>query len=314
MKSIVPFISMLPKADIDQWLKILKKKLPMERIVKFSNLKKSDYKKIDVAIVANPNPTEVKKLVNLKWIQSVWVGVEKLVESFKSERVKIVRLVDPEMNRTMSEAVLSWVLYLHRDMHFYQVQQNKRVWKQADYIKPSKKIVSIIGLGELGSASAAKLIENGFNVCGWSRGKKNIKKVKSFTGELGLKNMLKQTDILVCLIPLTRNTKYLLNYKMLSYLKKGASIINFARGAIINAKDLVKHLNSGTIKHAVLDVFEQEPLPKTSILWKHKNVTVLPHISAHTDMDTASSIVCKNIKMYRLKNRISKSVDMVRGY
>jgi glyoxylate/hydroxypyruvate reductase A len=305
---------MLPKADIDQWLKILKKKLPKERIVKFSNLKKSDYKKIDVAIVANPNPTEVKKLVNLKWIQSVWVGVEKLVESFKSERVKIVRLVDPEMNRTMSEAVLSWVLYLHRDMHFYQVQQNKRVWKEADYIKPSKKIVSIIGLGELGSASAAKLIENGFNVCGWSRGKKNIKKVKSFTGELGLKNMLKQTDILVCLIPLTRNTKYLLNYKMLSYLKKGASIINFARGAIINAKDLVKHLNSGTIKHAVLDVFEQEPLPKTSILWKHKNVTVLPHISAHTDMDTASSIVCKNIKMYRLKNRIPKSVDMVRGY
>ena len=305
---------MLPKADIDQWLKILKKKLPMERIVKFSNLKKSDYKKIDVAIVANPNPTEVKKLVNLKWIQSVWVGVEKLVESFKSERVKIVRLVDPEMNRTMSEAVLSWVLYLHRDMHFYQVQQNKRVWKEADYIKPSKKIVSIIGLGELGSASAAKLIENGFNVCGWSRGKKNIKKVKSFTGELGLKNMLKQTDILVCLIPLTRKTKYLLNYKTLSYLKKGSSIINFARGAIINAKDLVKHLDSGRIKHAVLDVFEQEPLPKTSVLWKHKNVTVLPHISAHTDMDTASSIVCKNIKMYRLKNRIPKSVDMARGY
>ena len=99
MKSIVPFISMLPKADIDQWLKIFKKKLPKERIIKFSSLKKSDYKKIDVAIVANPNPTEVKKLVNLKWIQSVWAGVEKLVESFKGERVKIVRLVDPEMNK-----------------------------------------------------------------------------------------------------------------------------------------------------------------------------------------------------------------------
>jgi glyoxylate/hydroxypyruvate reductase A len=314
MKSIVPFISMLPKADIDQWLKILKKKLPKERIVEFSILKKADYKKIDVAIVANPNPTEVKKLVNLKWIQSVWVGVEKLVESFKGEKVKIVRLIDPEMSRTMAEAVLSWVLYLHRDMHFYKVQQNKRVWKEADYIKPSKKVVSFIGLGELGTASAFKLIQNNFNVCGWSRVKKNISKVKSFTGELGLKKMLQQTDILVCLVPLTKKTKYLLNYKILSYLKKGASIINFARGAIINANDLVKHLNSGRIKHAVLDVFEQEPLPKTSILWKHKNVTVLPHISAHTDMDTASSIVCKNIKMYRLKNRIPKSVDLKRGY
>jgi glyoxylate/hydroxypyruvate reductase A len=314
MKSIVPFISSLPKADIDQWLKVLKKKLPKERIVKFSNLKKLDYNKVDVAIVANPNPTEVKKLVNLKWIQSVWVGVEKLVESFKGEKVKIVRLIDPEMNRTMSEAVLSWVLYLHRDMHFYRVQQNKRVWKETDYIKPSNKVVSFIGLGELGSASAAKLMENDFNVCGWSRGKKKISKVKSFTGQLGLKKMLNQTDILVCLIPLTQKTKYLLNYKTLSYLKRGASIINFARGGIINAKDLVKHLNSGKIKHAVLDVFEKEPLPSSSDLWKHKNVTVLPHISAHTDMGTASSIVCKNIKTYRLNNRIPKSVDMIRGY
>jgi len=314
MKSIVPFISMLPKADIDEWLKVLKKKLPKERIVKFSSLKKSDYKKIDVAIVANPNPTEVKKLINLKWVQSVWAGVEKLVESFKGEKVKIIRLVDPEMSRTMAEAVLSWVLYLHRDMHFYRIQQNKRIWKENDYIKPSKKIVSFIGLGELGSASAAKLIKNGFNVCGWSRGKKNISKVKSFTGKLGLKKMLKQTDILVCLIPLTKQTKYLLNYKTLSYLKRGASIINFARGAVINVKDLVRHLNSGKIKHAVLDVFEQEPLPKASILWKHKNVTVLPHISAHTNMETASDIFYKNIRMYRLKNRIPKSVDKVRGY
>ena len=314
MKSIVPFISSLPKADIDQWLKVLKKKLPKEKIVKFSNLKKTDYHKVDVAIVANPNPTEVKKLENLKWIQSVWVGVEKLVESFRSEKVKIVRLIDPEMNRTMSEAVLSWVLYLHRDMYFYRVQQNKKTWKETDYVKPSNKVVSFIGLGELGSASAAKLIQNGFNVCGWSRGKKNIRKVKSFTGELGLKKMLKQTDILVCLIPLTQKTKYLLDYKILSYLKKGASIINFARGAIINEKDLIKHLNSEKIKHAVLDVFEKEPLPKTSILWKHKKVTVLPHISAHTDTETASVIVSKNIKMYRLKNKVPKYVDIQRGY
>ena len=305
---------MLSRTDTDQWLKILKKKLPKERIVKFTILKKSDYKKINGAIVANPNSTEVKKLVNLKWIQSVWVGVEKLVEIFKDDAVKIVRLIDPEMNRTMSEAVLSWVLYLHRDMHFYRVQQNKKIWRETDYIKPSKKVVSFIGLGELGVTSASKLTENDFNVCGWSRSKKNISNVKSFTGELGLKKMLKQTDILVCLIPLTKKTKYLLNYKTLSYLKRGASIINFARGAIINTKNLIRYLNSGKIKHAVLDVFEQEPLSKTNILWKHKNVTVLPHISAHTDMDTASDIVCKNIKMYRLKNRIPKSVDKVRGY
>lgn len=314
MKSIVPFVAKLEKSEIDKWVKVLKKKLKGARVVKFSDLKKSEYSKVEVAVVANPNPSEVEKLVNLKWVQSIWVGVEKLVQTFKGSGVKIVRLVDPEMNRTMAEAVLSWVLYLHRDMYSYRVQQDKKAWIELDYIKPSKKVVSFIGLGELGKAAAKKLIENGFKVCGWSGSKKNIKKIKSFTGHFGLKKMLGQTDILVCLIPLTDKTKYLLNYKTLSFLKKGSCIVNFARGAIINEKDLVKHLNSGKIKHAVLDVFEQEPLPKTSILWKHKNVIVLPHISAHTDMDTASSIVCKNIKMYRLKNRIPKSVDMARGY
>ena len=214
----------------------------------------------------------------------------------------------------MSEAVLSWVLYLHRDMHFYQVQQNKRVWKESDYIKPSKKVVSFIGLGELGVASATKLIQNNFNVCGWSRGKKNISKVKSFTGEFGLKKMLKQTDILVCLIPLTRKTKYLLNHKTLSYLKRGASIINFARGSIINEQHLIKHLNSRKIKHAVLDVFEKEPLPKKSLLWKHKNITILPHISAKTDLETASDIVIKNIICFRRGNKKLKFVNKIRGY
>ena len=314
MKSIVPFISNLSKSEVDQWVKVLKKKLKGTEVVKFSSLKQSDYKKVEVAIVANRNPKEIKKLTNLKWIQSIWVGVENLVESFKGESMKIVRLIDPEMSRTMAEAVLSWVLYLHRDMYFYRVQQNKSVWKALSYVKPSKKVVSFIGLGQLGSASANKLLENGFKVCGWSRSKKNIKNIKSFTGYLGLKKMLGQTDILVCLIPLTQNTKYILNNKTLSHLKKGACVINFARGAIINTKDLLKYLNSGRIHHVVLDVFEKEPLPKKSILWKHKKVTILPHISANTDLETASDIVANNIKIYQLKKKIPKSIDLVRGY
>jgi glyoxylate/hydroxypyruvate reductase A len=314
MKSIVPFVAKLEKSEIDQWVKVLKKKLKGVRVVKFSDLKKSEYPKVEVAVVANPNPSEVEKLVNLKWVQSIWVGVEKLVKTFKGRGVKIVRLVDPEMNRTMAEAVLSWVLYLHRDMYSYRVQQDKKAWVELDYIKPSKKVVSFIGLGELGKAAAKKLIENGFKVCGWSRSKKNIKEVKSFTGHSGLKKMLAQTDILVCLIPLTDKTKYLLNYKTLSFLKKGACVVNFARGAIINEKDLIKNLNSGKIKHAVLDVFEQEPLPRKSTLWKHKSVTILPHISANTDFDSASDIVVKNLRLFKLKKKIPKFVDLQRGY
>jgi len=314
MKSIVPFISKLEHSEIDQWIGVLKKKIKGAKVVKFSDLKKSDYSKVEVAVVANPDPKEVEKLNNLKWVQSIWVGVEKLVETFNGRGVKIVRLVDPEMSRTMAEAVLSWVLYLHRDMPFYKVQQSQKKWIELDYIKPSDKIISLIGLGELGTAAAKKLLENGFKVCGWSRSKKNIKNVKSFTGQSGLRKMLGKTDILICLIPLTKQTKYLLNYKKLSYLKKGSSIINFARGAIIKEKDLVKHLKLGKIKHVVLDVFEEEPLPRKSVLWRHKKVTVLPHISANTDFDTASNIVAKNIKLFREKKTIPKFVDLKRGY
>jgi glyoxylate/hydroxypyruvate reductase A len=314
MKLIIPFVAELEKSEIDKWVKVLKKKLKGTRVVKFSDLKKSEYPKVEVAVVANPKLSELEKLVNLKFLQSIWVGVEKLVQTFRGRGVKILRLVDPEMNRTMAEAVLSWVLYLHRDMYFYRVQQDKKAWIELDYIKPSKKVVSFIGLGELGKAAAKKLLENGFKVCGWSGSKKNIEKVKSFTGYLGLKKMLRKTDILVCLIPLTDKTKYLLNHKTLSYLKKGACIINFARGAIINEKDLVKHLNSGKIQHAVLDVFEQEPLPKISILWKHKRVTILPHISANTDFESASDIVAKNLRLFKLKKKNLKFVDLQRGY
>ena len=122
------------------------------------------------------------------------------------------------------------------------------------------------------------------------------------------------TDILVCLIPLTKKTKYLLNYKKLSYLKKGASIINFARGSIIKTIDLVKHLNSGNIKHAVLDVFEKEPLPKEHVLWKHPRVTLLPHISANTDYHSATLIVANNIKNYRRSGKIPKFINSLKEY
>ena len=119
-------------------------------------------------------------------------------------------------------------------------------------ILPSYVAKSACGFGV---ASATKLIQNNFNVYGWSRGKKSISKVKSFTGELGLKKMLKQTDILVCLIPLTRKTKYLLNHKTLSYLKRGASIINFARGAIINEIDLPNAFSYKGSKLSMLSSF-----------------------------------------------------------
>jgi glyoxylate/hydroxypyruvate reductase A len=126
--------------------------------------------------------------------------------------------------------------------------------------------------------------------------------------------MVSRTDILVCLLPLTRQTRHLVDGPLLQRLPKHASVVNFGRGALIRTSDLLAALDAGRLAHAVLDVFDEEPLPEDSPLWLHPRVTVLPHISADTDPATASLIVARNVAQWRHSGAIPAAVDRVRGY
>jgi glyoxylate/hydroxypyruvate reductase A len=126
--------------------------------------------------------------------------------------------------------------------------------------------------------------------------------------------MVVQSDILVCLLPLTSITKGIINKDLLNKLPTGSAIINFARGGIINTSDLLEALNAKHINHAVLDVFEQEPLNAESELWQHPDITILPHISAPTNVKSASDIVAKNITTYRATGQLPKTVNKLVGY
>lgn len=314
MNSVIPFVSQISAEDEEDWIRALSAGLPDEEIIPFANLSESQRAQAHIAIVANPKPDDLAKLPNIVWIQSVWAGVERLIGELRDRPFEIVRMVDPEMSRTMAEAVLSWTLYLHRGMPAYAQQQKERKWVELPYKKPSQKTVGILGLGQLGAMAGAKLADAGFNVTGWSRSKKEIQNIDTKSGREGLIQVVSEADILVLLLPLSDETRGLLNKDIFDKMRPGTSLINFARGPIINDADLLKALDAGLIDHAVLDVFHEEPLPKENPFWGHDKVTVLPHISAPTDFDTATAIVAENIRTYRNTGSLPITVNKDRGY
>jgi glyoxylate/hydroxypyruvate reductase A len=310
----IPFIAAERNREVPAWVAALQRAMPDERIVAFKDLSLDDKENATVAIVANPDPLRLKELPSLRWVHSVWAGVERLVTDLAGSEIGIVRLVDPKLAATMAEAVLAWTLYLHREMPTYLAQQRQGLWRPLAYVAPQSRSVGILGLGELGRASAARLVDAGFKVCGWSRQPKSLAGVGCLSGADGLATMLAQTDILVCLLPLTAATRGLLAAETLGRLPQGASLINFARGAIVDDAALRAALDSGALAHAVLDVFTVEPLPREAWQWQHPRVTLLPHCSAATDIASAAHIVACNVRRYRETGEIPANVELARGY
>lgn len=314
MRPLIPFVHQIDSQEADDWLGALRVQLPDCDIRLLSQLTEQEKARVELAIVANPEPADVAQLPSLKWIHSVWAGVEGVMAELAHMPFDIVRLVDPNLAQTMSEAVLAWVMYLHRDMPRYRVQQALAQWQQLPFVEPGDRHVVILGLGELGQKSALRLAENGFRISGWSRTLKTIAGIRCYAGEQGLAEVVGQADIMVNLLPLTAETKGLMNSELFSRVKPGASLINFGRGATINESDLLSALAEGQVGHAVLDVFEQEPLAADSELWANPNITLLPHISAPTSISTASLIVAGNVKNYLVDGSMPRVVDKRRGY
>ncbi|SEQ13418.1 glyoxylate/hydroxypyruvate reductase A [Amphritea atlantica] len=313
MRPLIPFIHQLSRQEACDWIDTIQSQLPGCDICEFSQLSAVDRGQVEIAIVANPDPVEVAQLSRLKWVHSVWAGVEGMMANLSHMPFEIVRLTDPQLAQTMSEAVLAWVLYLHRDMPQYRQQQVDSLWQQLPYTDPADRHIAVLGLGLLGQRSASRLVDNGFRVSGWSRSVKQIDSVDCYAGDQ-LSALLAKADILVNLLPLTPATQGLMNRAFFQQVKNGAALINFGRGATVVESDLLEALNLGLISHAVLDVFAEEPLPPESPLCHHPQITLLPHISAPTSVATASRIVAGNITAYLSQGILPECVDKNRGY
>lgn len=314
MPKPIAFVSRSDEVYRDNWLKVLSTTMTNEKIIDFGKIAPADYPDIELAIVANPDPQELKKLTGLKWIQSLWAGVDQMVKELPEDAPPIVRLIDPYLTKAMAEAVLAFSTYLARDMPIYQEQQQKKLWQQ-HFLRPlCEWTIGVLGLGELGKASATLLKKVGFQVTGWSRTQKNIPDIHCVNGVAGFSEIIETSDIVVLLLPLTTKTRGLLGKEQFDLMKKGASLINFARGPIVDTTALIEALESRHLNHAVLDVFDKEPLPQTSPLWQNKHITVLPHIAAPTTMETAAKIVADNIVEWRKTGKLPQTVNRYLGY
>ena len=313
-RCVIPFVSMPGDADAAEWVAALQRAIPEARIVRFDELCTAEKSRCTVAIVANPRSEDLQQLTGLQWVHSVWAGVESVVHALSNTSVTIVRLVDPALADTMAEAVLAWTLYLHRDMPVYAQQQRERRWQQHPYTAPQNRTAGLLGLGAMGEAAARRLVDAGFKVSGWRREHKSLPSMQCFAGDEGLQAMLGETDILICLLPLTPQTQGLLDARRLSWLRPGASLINFARGPIVADADLRAALDHGRLSHAVLDVFDIEPLPADRWQWTHPRVTVLPHCSAPTNRQSASGIVAARIRAYLMTGVVPAGLDRCKGY
>ena len=292
--------------DAGIWLPRLKHALPND---KFFVSPQND---IDVALVATPPRGTFEPLKKLKLVQSLWMGVERLLaDPAFPKGVPLARLVDPGMVAAMSETVIAHVLDWHRHHYYYRAEQEARRWHRLKQYLASDRAVGLLGLGELGSDAAHKLNALGFNVVGWSRRPKKLQGVTCLTE---LDAVLERSDVVVCLLPLTAHTRGILNSRTLRKMKLGGALINVARGGHLVAEDLIEVLDSGYLAHAYLDVFEHEPLPREHPLWSHPAITITPHSAALTEPRTAIPRIVENIERLRRGEPPHNLVDFDAGY
>ncbi len=255
------------------------------------------------AVVANPAPGSLQGLPKLRLIQSLWAGVDRLLaDSSLPAEVPLARMVDPAMSAAMAETALWSVLSLHRDFFSYARQQRAGRWQQLPQRRADELRVLVLGSGEMGRAAARRIADLGYAASCWRR------------DGTPLPGALAETDIAINLLPLTLETRGLLDARFFAALPAQAAVVNLARGAHVVDADLLAALDSGHLRHAVLDVFHQEPLPAEHRYWQHPQVTVLPHAAAQTDPRSAAAVAVRNLRAARDGGALQHLVERQRGY
>lgn len=268
---------------------------------------------VDYIVYApNSNVQDFSPYTRLKAVLNLWAGVEDVVGN-TTLRVPLARMVDDGLTDGMVEWCVGHTLRHHLGMDAHILGQDG-IWRAGVPPLARNRPVAVLGLGALGQAVATTLVGLGFPVAGWSRSAKDVPGVRTFHGAGGLKLALEQSQIVILLLPDTPATENILNAQSLSWLPKGAMLINPGRGPLIDDDALLAALDAGHIAHATLDVFRQEPLPADHPYWAHPNVTVTPHIASETRPDTASQIIAENIRRGEAGEPFLHLVDRALGY
>ena len=299
--------------NVEPWRNALIEKLPNTVIEVYPNVK--DNEGVDFVICWKPKKKIFEQFPNIKVIQSVGASVEHITNSQTINDDNIItRIVDEKLSNDMWEFLITIVLSELKNISSYFAQKSDRIWQQHPYKSINNTTVSILGLGSIGAYVAEKFAQIGFNVKGWSTSKKEILKVKSYSGENEFDTFLDNSDFLINLLPLTDKTKEILNKSVLQKLPKNAFLINVGRGEHLVDEDLIDLLNTSMLSGAFLDVFREEPLPKEHPFWNHSKIQITPHIASLTNVETAIDQITENYKRFLKKEELLNIVSLKKGY
>jgi len=274
---------------------------------------------VHYAAVWKPGPGELAAFPNLRVIFNLGAGVDALMADSSLPNVPLVRVAVGDLTDRMTEYVVLHVLMHHRQEPYLRASQREKRWAPKFQWPASAISVGIMGLGTLGLNAAEVLARIGFRVAGWSRTPKRIDGIECFHGQEQFDAFLERTDILVCLLPLTPDTRHILNRGLFAKLNRNSPLgapvlINAGRGGLQAEADILACLDDGTLGAASLDVFADEPLPADSPFWTHPKIVLTPHNAADTDPDEISKYVARQIERLEAGGALENVVDPARGY
>lgn len=273
-----------------------------------------DLNDIEYLAFVHPDFDLLPAFPNLKAMFSRSAGVESFARHPKLPKVPLGKVEPADGDPMMTEYVIMHVLRFHRDMPGYQAAQANREWRRVPIVRPEQRRVGFLGFGMMAKAPALVLQSLGFKVSAWVRSPRPAAEVPLFHGPDQLAPFLAQTDIAVCLLPLTPETEGIFCARTFAMMPRGAMLVNVGRGKHVVEKDLIAALDSGQLSYAALDALWPEPLPPENPLWLHPKVTIMPHVARRPTVAQLVTEVGANIRSLEAGGRLLQEVDITRGY